>query len=63
MVAGGGRVAGFHLIDTGAPAFATVTAQVCSDGMSDRVMGLAVGLFFTSATGLTGYSGCCRLAP
>jgi uncharacterized membrane protein len=61
--AGGPPMAGFMLDDSGAPGFATITPAACSDGMSDRAMGLSAGLFYDSETGPSGYSGCCRLAP
>jgi uncharacterized membrane protein len=62
-VAGGPPAAGFMLDDAGAPGFATITTGLCSDGMSDRMMGLSSTLFFAAEGGLTGYSGCCRLLP
>ncbi|MGQ0567115.1 MAG: SH3 domain-containing protein [Gemmobacter sp.] len=63
IVEGGPPAAGFLLRDGGGAGFATVAAGACSDGMSDRMMGLTATLFTPSGTGLSGYSGCCRLAP
>ncbi len=57
----GTAVAGFRLDHAELDGFATVTAGVCSDGMSDRMMGLSAGLFLTTPTGEVGYSGCCTL--
>ena len=59
----GSPVAGFRLDHAEFDGFATVTAGSCSDGMSDRMMGLSVGLFLTTPKGEVGYSGCCTLAP
>lgn len=43
--------------------FAVIRPAECSDGMSDRVMALAIELFRDTADGPAGYSGCCTLNP
>jgi uncharacterized membrane protein len=43
--------------------FLTMTGQECSDGMSDRVFGISMSLFWHGEGGTKGYSGCCSLAP
>lgn len=47
---------------TGAALSAVITAQSCSDGMSDRQFGIGVDLLFTGSEAAQ-YSGCCTLAP
>lgn len=63
MAEGGAPVAGFRFEDMGTTGFATIIGALCRDGMSDRGTGLSIGLFLPGEVGLTGYSGCCRLAP
>jgi uncharacterized membrane protein len=60
--AASGRVGviGFSLAEGG---FAVLKGAACSDGMSDRSMGLALDLYLGDGPGGAGYSGCCRLAP
>lgn len=47
--------------------FATLTARICSDGMSDRQYGLSLTLFLNgvgaSTAEASGLSGCCALVP
>lgn len=47
--------------------FATLTAEACSDGMSDRSFGISIQLFLNpaqeSAAEPVAVSGCCSLAP
>ena len=45
-------------------AFATLQAETCSDGMSDRSYGIAIDLFLTDDENLDlGWSGCCTITP
>lgn len=57
---------GWHLQGPARQGFATLTAESCSDGMSDRQMGLSISLFLNpaqeSAATPLGLSGCCTLA-
>lgn len=41
--------------------FAVIRAEGCSDGMSDRVMGLSLRMFLSAHDGAEGYVGCCTL--
>jgi uncharacterized membrane protein len=43
------------------PGFALIRAEACSDGMSDRVMGLSLHMFLAGPSGTERYSGCCTL--
>ncbi len=42
---------------------ATISAQMCSDGMSDRAYGLTIDLVITRPDATQVYSGCCTLQP
>ncbi|WP_404864284.1 COG3650 family protein [Georhizobium sp. MAB10] len=42
---------------------AVVMPQACSDGMSDRMFGLATTIVIDSGDTATGLSGCCSIAP
>ncbi len=42
---------------------AIVDARQCSDGMSDRLFGLSIGLVLTSGNSPRFLSGCCSLTP
>ncbi|PSL18014.1 hypothetical protein [Shimia abyssi] len=44
-----------------AHAFASLTAGICSDGMSDRSYGISINLFLTDPAHTIGYTGCCSL--
>ncbi len=56
-------VIGMRLSGQETTGFSVFRAVSCNDGMSDRVMGLAVEVFFSGPDGRRGYSGCCTLAP
>lgn len=43
--------------------FAVIRGEACSDGMSDRLMGLSIQLFLFQGGADEAYSGCCALAP
>ena len=60
--AGRGGILGWSLSGA-ARGFAVLRAGPCSDGMSDRVMGLSLELFLNGPEGPAGHSGCCRLVP
>lgn len=58
---------GWNMSGPARQGFATLTAEECSDGMSDRIMGLSISLYLNpdqeSAAEPIGLSGCCTLAP
>ncbi|THD85401.1 SH3 domain-containing protein [Aliigemmobacter aestuarii] len=57
---------GWNLSGPARQGFATLTAERCTDGMSDREMGLSISLFLNpdqeSAAEPIGLSGCCTLS-
>lgn len=59
-VSGRDGVLGWRIAGPEGPGFATIQAQACSDGMSDRLLGLSITLFPFGGPGL---SGCCTLQP
>jgi uncharacterized membrane protein len=44
-------------------ATALISAQICSDGMSDRAFGLEIDLLIDTGEAQTYLTGCCSLAP
>lgn len=54
---------GWGLAGGGLTGFAALTAEACSDGMSDRMYGISIRLFLTGAAGPLGLGGCCSLVP
>jgi uncharacterized membrane protein len=58
------RFAARLLWEDGAPGFATIRAERCSDGMSDRAFGLSIDMVAGRQDAGGGLlSGCCSLAP
>jgi uncharacterized membrane protein len=57
---------GWHLSGPAREGFATLTAESCNDGMSDRAFGLSITLFMNaadeSAAPPLGLAGCCSLS-
>ncbi|MCC2097412.1 MAG: SH3 domain-containing protein [Hyphomicrobiales bacterium] len=55
------RTVGFALQGPGREGFAVIRAEGCTDGMSDRMMGLTFNMFLAGPHGTEAYQGCCRL--
>ncbi|MFN4157187.1 MAG: SH3 domain-containing protein [Gemmobacter sp.] len=58
---------GLGLAGDGVSGVASLTGETCSDGMSDRMSGIAIRLFLIDPTGgaarTQGLGGCCSLVP
>lgn len=62
-VSGRSGMVGWRVEGAATDGFASLQTQSCSDGMSDRLLGIAIAVFLSGADGMTGYSGCCTLQP
>ena len=56
------RSVGIGLDGPRGPGFSVIRAETCTDGMSDRVMGLSLRMFLAGPSGTESYLGCCTLA-
>lgn len=55
------RTVGFSAAGAEREGFGVIRAETCSDGMSDRVMGLSFRMFLVGPDGMESYLGCCTL--
>lgn len=55
------RTIGFSVQGPAREGFAVIRAEGCTDGMSDRVMGLTFRMFLSAPSGDESYIGCCTL--
>lgn len=55
------RTVGFSAQGAEREGFGVIRAETCSDGMSDRVMGLSFRMFLAGPEGMESYLGCCTL--
>lgn len=58
-----GRSDRFGYVAYDRSAILSVSAQLCSDGMSDRAFGMSADVFVETISGWQQFSGCCSLAP